>query len=306
MKSDYVPEHQAAADDFMSEGFSTEVLLSLIKKDPQPNLVSMYFYISGNRSDEEVLMAWEYLRYRFELEPESFDGGNSYSPNSLNDTNRYLLYAARKYLITKSKFNIFLTHLKSVQDEASLVIKSALSTLDVNLDNTDESSFDPGDNERLIFNARFDVQSALPDFELFPTRRNFSDEELEIVSHAANLDKECSAILGKPTIPILLYRRWLVDFFLRRPPSQLKLQDLFPPVSAKEDLVPFVGYDGSTIDYLYKEITDPTRPKGRITVDEIKSAFQKMRTMVLSFPFDDYNRKSTSSPYRKSILFLIF
>ena len=300
MKSDYVPEHQAAADDFMSEGFPTEVLLSLIKKDPQPNLVSMYFYISGNRSDEEALAAWEYLRYRIEMNPEEFEA-DFYDPTSLDGVYRYLLFAARKYLITIPKFSVFLTHLKRIQDDAALVIKSALSTLDVNLDNTDEASAYPGDNERLIFNARYDVQSALPDFELFPTRRNFSADELEIVSHAAHLDKECLAILGKPTIPILLYRRWLVDFFLRNPPSQLKLHDLFPPVSVKEDLIPFVGYDGSTINYLYKEITDPARPKGRVTVDEIKSAFQRMRTMVLSFPLDDHNRKNTSSPYFQAV-----
>lgn len=301
MQSDYIPEHTAAADEFIQKGFSPKVLLAIIKRTPQPNLVSMYFYICGKLSDEKVLDAWTYLRYRFELEPEKFDANNSYSPHSLDDDYRYLLFSARKYLITESKFLVFLDHLKSVQDDAASVIKSALSTLDVNLDNTDDSSLDLGDNERLIFNARFDVQSALPDFELFPTRRNFSDEELEIVSHAAHLDKECLAILGKPTIPILLYRRWLVDFFLRCPPSQLKLQNLFPPVSAKEDLVAFVGYDGSTIDYLYKEITDPARPKGRITVDEIKSGFQKMRNMVLSFPLDGYKSKDTSSPYLKAI-----
>lgn len=117
MKSDYVPEHQAAADDFMSEGFPTEVLLSLIKKDPQPNLVSMYFYISGKRSNEETLAAWIYLRHRFELEPEKFNAGDLYSPHFLEDDYKHLLYAARKHLITLEKFRVFITYQKNVQAE---------------------------------------------------------------------------------------------------------------------------------------------------------------------------------------------
>lgn len=117
MQNDYIPEHQAAADDFMSEGFPTEILASLIKENPQPNMVSMFFYISGKRNDAETLAAWEYLHHRFESEPEKFNAGDSYNPHFLENDYRYLLFAARKYLISLAKFSIFIVHLKKVQSQ---------------------------------------------------------------------------------------------------------------------------------------------------------------------------------------------
>lgn len=117
MQSDYIPEHQAAADDFMSEEFPTEILASLIKANPQPNMVSMFFYISGKRNDAETLAAWEYLQYRFESEPQKFNAGDSYNPHFLDNDYRYLLFAARKYLISLAKFSIFIVHLKKVQSQ---------------------------------------------------------------------------------------------------------------------------------------------------------------------------------------------
>lgn len=89
MQSDYSPEHKAAAKEFIKEGFPTNVLFSLIQKFQQPNLVSMYFYISGKRTDTKTQNAWNYLRQRIEAIPDSFIS-NTYSPEKLSPENRYL------------------------------------------------------------------------------------------------------------------------------------------------------------------------------------------------------------------------
>lgn len=285
MQSEYSPEHRAAADEFIQRGFSTEILCPLIQNTPNPNLVSMYFYVSGKRSDKETLAAWEYLRQRFEMDPGKFES-DVYRPSSLDDTCRYLLYSARKYLITNPKFHVFLTHLKCVQEDAAFIIKTALSTLDIHLDNIHSIPYHD-DNEQLISLARRCVQEVLPNFAVEPTRRNLSAEELEIVSHVTKFDRECLAILNRPMIPILLYRQWLVNFFLICPPSNLDLREFFPSLSAKEDLIPFVGYDTNIINLIYKKITDSGSPetkivaKSEITTTEIKSVFQRVRNMVL-------------------------
>lgn len=301
MQSNYKPERRAAADEFIQKEFSTEILRTLIQKTPNPNLASMYFYVSGRRSDKETLAAWEYLRQRFETDPEKFES-DFYDPSALDDTCSHLLYAARKHLITKSKFKVFLTHLKCVQDDAAFIIRTALSTLDINLDTPYHD-----DNEQLIFLARHYVQKVLPDFAVEPIRRNFSPEELEIVSHVTQLDRECMAILGKPMIPILLYRRWLVNFFLICPPANLDIQMLFPTVTTKENLIPFVGYDTNIIDILYCKITNPVLPdakimaKTEITINEIKSAFHKMRNMISYYSSGDNIGEDVSSSYHELV-----
>lgn len=117
MQSDYIPEHKAAADDFLKEGFPTSVLFSIIQRFKQPNLVSMYFYICGKRSDEETLNAWHYLRQRFEATPEKFVT-SSYNPWDLSDEDRYLLFSARKYLLIEGKSKTFIPYVEQIKNEA--------------------------------------------------------------------------------------------------------------------------------------------------------------------------------------------
>lgn len=128
MQNDYIPEHKAAADEFINEGFPTEVLLSIIEENPQPNLVSMFFYISGKRSDDEVLRAWNYLRRRIENEPDRFNlcslntrSPGSFNPNLLDADNCYLMFAARKYLMGKR--TVFRSHIDSVKAEAQSLVR---------------------------------------------------------------------------------------------------------------------------------------------------------------------------------------
>lgn len=126
MQSDFVLEHIAAADDFIKEGFPTNALFSIIQGFQQPNLVSMYFYISGKRNDEETIKAWIYLQRRFEADPNGFVA-NSYSPMLLSDENRYLLYSARKYLLIDGKFRLFRSYLEIIKQKAVPLMQEELS-----------------------------------------------------------------------------------------------------------------------------------------------------------------------------------
>lgn len=309
MSSDYIPEQKAAVDEFMQEGFSTKILFDIINKNPQPNLVSMFFYISGKRSDEETLNAWNYLRYRFEQTPDKFicnDNKSSYNPKDLADDDyRYLLYAARKYLIIKNKINVFLKYLQKIQIEASAIVKDALSRLDIELDNIYSEPYNDY-NERIIFSARSEACKFKPEIKPQPTRRNLTNYELDIISLVSTLDDECCNILHKQGTAILFFRQWLIHFFLLQLPYNMSLNMFFDSIN-KEQLIDYVGYNEYVINIIidglnktnkyskdkqnYKIIIVNEKPSKKSTNKEIKKvekAFQEMRDYVLTFSFDDF------------------
>ena len=118
-------ERYGLVDDYLRAGGKAESLLEALSGDgaPNPYLVNAYFYISGKESDEAALYAWGYLQNRIMHTPSSF-AASSFHPSSLDETERYLLYAARKHLFTKSRKNAFHVHLQRVEDSLSSVAKS--------------------------------------------------------------------------------------------------------------------------------------------------------------------------------------
>lgn len=66
MQSDSYKEQMAAAEDFMREGYPTSILYDEVERTQQPNLVSMYFYISGKRSDNNYRAPHTRVKYTVE------------------------------------------------------------------------------------------------------------------------------------------------------------------------------------------------------------------------------------------------
>lgn len=118
-------ERNGLVDDYMRAGGTAESLLEALSGGvaPNPYLVSAYFFISGKESDEATLYAWSYLQNRIMHTPSSF-AVSSFHPSSLEETEHYLLYAARKHLLTKSRENAFLVHQQTVEDSLSPAAKS--------------------------------------------------------------------------------------------------------------------------------------------------------------------------------------
>lgn len=296
MQSDTIMEHTAAADDFLKEGFPTTALLSIIEKVQQVNLVSMYFYICGKRSDQEALNAWHYLYRRFEARPEQFIS-NTFSPWDLSDENRYLLFSARKYLITTDKINVFFTYLESIKQDAEKYIKAVLEKLDESLDSRDnqDSSF----NSRYIEHIRHIIDREVSS-SIIKSGGNLTNQELNAACQVTTLDiyAYCCSIQNVKVIPLLLYRQWLLFFFLETGPrKQIKSTDILGQIYNRDFLIRYIGYNSNFIDsILSKGFPSSNRrskasnspPKKKIRTDIINETFQNMRDMVVNFSFDEY------------------
>lgn len=115
MMADFIPEHKKAADQYVQLGGTTQHLLDFIRNElsPNENLVSVMFYIAGKESNAASRNAWEYLRSRFNKNPELFRVA-SYSAHDLEPTSRYLMFAARKYLIKDDRLGVFIEQLRNV------------------------------------------------------------------------------------------------------------------------------------------------------------------------------------------------
>lgn len=182
MRSNIISEHKAAADEYIREGFPTAILFKEAEQTRQPNLVSMYFYVSGKRSDNETLDAWHYLQKRFLATPQEFI--SNYDPFCLSDENRYLLFSARKYLIKASKIPIFFDHLVEAEKEVEQSIKAR-----------PESIMASSDKERCGYTI---------------SEKEWDDRIRALDQYAAY-----QAMFEGHIYPEIAYYKWLIYFFVR-------------------------------------------------------------------------------------------
>lgn len=295
MRSDSYREQMAAADDFIQEGYSTSILYDEVEKTQQPNLVSMLFFIAGKLSDEETEKAWNYLRQRFEATSIKFEI-RSFRPENLSDINdSRLLFAANTYLVTEAKIHVFLRHLENIKDEAEKYIKNILSKIDMALDPPLQYPLKPDSdfNYSMTVHVRCSIEREFPQFEgIGEDDQNLSSQEIDLASQITALDiySDCRMIQRVDTIPLLLYRQWLINFFYAGS-LKFKCWDYLKGQTIeekKENIIHYIGYYSSNLYRLMANINQPQYTRGKYTVENLIQALENMRNMVKNFSYDEY------------------
>lgn len=258
MKSDYIPEHLQAANEYIYLGGCASELLCLIQTSdaPNENLISMFLYISSQEGDIATQIAWDYLLSEFKKYPHEFESINC-DPHDLKSNRKYLLFAARKYLIIPKRIQCFLDYAIKSQNDAISIRKNLLQGLNINNDSSDEIL---GHNEECINNIRFALETEYK-LPINEKKENLSNYEIGLFSKINEwyMYNYCCKILGEKE-GTLLYHLWICNFFL---PTALEVKWT---EESNEDLSIYLQITGNTqkridaYNYMYYSL-NPTAKK---------------------------------------------
>lgn len=289
MGSDYIPEKECAAGEYIQEGYPTELILDRMQKTNEPNLVSMYLYICSKLSDEETLNAWRYLRQRIESEADKFS--RSLSIMQIDRNSRHLLYSARKYLLIErecwKRIDVFISHIKAVNNQAKNLRKFALRDLDVPLDlsGCEDCDFN---NAQIINNIRSTLKQNIPGFEIL-SDGSLSEEEINYATQISTpeMNSYCCRILEIEQSPLFLYQEWLIYFFFDNLPDELPY-DSRTKIITRDFIKQCIGYNKSVTNRLLSIPEEYEYRRLTLSTDDVKKYFSDMRELVLTFSFDEY------------------
>lgn len=246
MQSEYIPEHITAANQYIAKSYSILKLYDIVNSpEPNENLVSMFFYICGKGTRQDVLLAFNYLKARIIQKYNDFKSVD-FSPHDLSPTNRYLLFSARKYLSEEKNLDTILEHIKETFIEYKLLLSSALRTLDEHKDKYDMGKYN-NFNSKYIFYTRYEIEK-ITQTKYAGYNENLTESEIVIASKITTYSMFCwcDKILDNYGYSIALYFQWLKELII---PYLCKKYDIKKTLS-EEQYIELLGYDNYYINFI--------------------------------------------------------
>ena len=298
MESDYDSEHLEAAQKYIAIGGTAGDLLKIIKNNPtpNPNMEGMFFFVAGQESDEATQLAWDYLLEKIQDKPDEFEPSNtSFNPRSLLPNNRYLLFSARKYLITSERIDVFLLCAKKSQEKCIELRENLLKTLDVEKDSPDDiCRF----NEDRIFDIRytFEIMLKIPMEDQESQEGNLSEDEIKKFSKFNGIFpyRCCCKIAKVKNIALLLYHLWICEFFF---PAMLKISPETKYLPTYEDvyLSIFGWIDNSNdeklfpyrVDFDFSDIYKKAFSDAEIKKAKVDIMFREIMIIINSYNYNE-------------------
>ncbi len=172
----------------------------------------MYLYICAKTDRQEI--GWEYVQERVVSEHEKYKNINMMAsnlyeqPSKENNEEKYLFNAARKWLITKKDFPVFIQHMRALNNRLNDVRYQVLHQYNLDV----VSNYDDIKNSvsRKISNTKKNILNEFPECNIVNQENlQLSEEEIEIAIDISTYEYTVIGDVDETLYPYNLYQYWL-------------------------------------------------------------------------------------------------